>query len=141
DLEVRARLQREHAERARQPADHLRAQHRAVVVGEDEHDRPLAEVVAELDGGAAFVAEFDIERNSLVEPLFKSDLSQRGRYLRRWCARFSLETGARWGTRHLARLDDARCRGHKGKHKGHKGKSNIPVGQHLCAATETTTDE
>ena len=38
DLEVASRFEREDAERAREAVEHLGAEHRAAVVGEDQHD-------------------------------------------------------------------------------------------------------
>jgi hypothetical protein len=81
NLEILSGLQRQDAERARQAVDHLRAEHRAVVVSEDEDHRPLAEVVAEPHGRAAFVAEDDVERHVLIEVLIEPDLAQRRRHL------------------------------------------------------------
>ena len=60
DLEIAAGLQREHIQRARQAADHERAEHRAAVVREDEHDGASAEIIGKLHRRASLVAEEDV---------------------------------------------------------------------------------
>ena len=82
DLEVLARVERQHAERARQAVDDLRAQHRTVVVGEHHHHRPLAEVVGEPDGAPGLVAEGGVERDVLIDVLIEANPLQRLRHRR-----------------------------------------------------------
>ena len=86
DLEILAGLEREHVERAREPVDDERAEHRAVVVREHQHDRPRPEVVAERHGTAGFVPEGGVERDLQVQVLVEADLAQRRRQRRRWQA-------------------------------------------------------
>ena len=101
DLEILARIQRHHAERARQAVDHLRAQHRAVVVREHHHHRLAAEVVAETHGRARLVAERRVERHALVDVLIEADLAQRLRQRGRHDAGLLLVAGRRRAGRHL----------------------------------------
>ena len=53
-------------ERADQPVQHLRAQHRALVIHEREDHRALAEVLAEPHVAAGLVLEHQVERHLLV---------------------------------------------------------------------------
>jgi hypothetical protein len=50
---------------------HERAQHRALVVHEREHDWLVAKVVAQRDITSRFILEARVERQSLAEPLRK----------------------------------------------------------------------
>jgi hypothetical protein len=79
DLELLARHERQHLERARQAVQAERAQHRAVVVDEAQHDGLLAEVVGELHAAAGLVGEAEIERDAPAEPLVEADLRKHAR--------------------------------------------------------------
>ena len=59
--------------------EHLRAQHRALVVREGEHHRARAEELAELHVLAVFVAEHQVERQLLPDLLIDPDLAERAR--------------------------------------------------------------
>src|SRR5438445_6168510 len=74
-VEIAAGVERQELERARQAVEHLRAQHRAVVVDERKDDRPRAEVLAETHGAALFVGERDVERYFPIEILIEADLA------------------------------------------------------------------
>ena len=76
DLEIFAGIFRQHAERRRQAAEALQAQHRAAVVDERQHDGPLAEVVANLHRAAVLVRELDVERQHLIQVLIEPDVAQ-----------------------------------------------------------------
>ena len=69
----RADVEVQHAERADQAVEHLRAEHRALVIHEREHHRPLAEVLAEPHLAAGFVGERQIERHLLIQMLIDAD--------------------------------------------------------------------
>ena len=69
----------EHAERADQPVEHLRAQHRALVIHQREDHRALAEELAEPHLAAGLVGEREIERDLLVQLLIDTDLAQQPR--------------------------------------------------------------
>jgi hypothetical protein len=81
DLEVGAGLQGQNVQRTRQAVDRQRAQHRAVVVREHQHHRPLAKIVAEAHRAPGLVAQRRVERQPFVEVLVESDLTQRLRQL------------------------------------------------------------
>ena len=63
------------AERSRSD---LRAEHRAVVIGEDEDDGPSPKVVAESDGPPRLVPEGEVEREGRGQVLFDAHLPQVG---------------------------------------------------------------
>ena len=71
-----SRVERQHPQRAHQAVEHLRAEHRALVIHEREDDRPFAEVVAEAHVAARFIREREIERHLLMQPLIDPDLFQ-----------------------------------------------------------------
>ncbi len=83
DLEVAARIEGEHLERAGQPVERHRAEHRALVVREGQHDRAPAEVVTELDRAPGLVAEDGVERHRVAEVLVEPDVAQDPRRLGR----------------------------------------------------------
>ena len=76
DVELLANAEFEHAERARQAVQHLRAEHRALVIHEREDHRPLAEEVAEPHVAAGFILEWQFERHLRVQLLVEADLGQ-----------------------------------------------------------------
>ena len=76
DVELAAGLEVHHRERADQPVEHLRAEHRALVVRERDHDRPLAEVVAEPHLLAGLVDERQIQRQLPIEVLIDVNLAE-----------------------------------------------------------------
>src|ERR1700694_3156274 len=79
DLELLARVEGESAQRGKQAVQHLRAEHRAVVVRERENHGPAAEVLAEPDGPALLVLENQVERNLRGKPLLDPDVLQHRR--------------------------------------------------------------
>ena len=58
DLVLLADRERDALQRSGESVQHLRAQHRAAVIDERQHDRPRPEELAELHGRALLVAEF-----------------------------------------------------------------------------------
>ena len=74
DVELLADVEVQHLQRAGDAVEHLRAEHRALVIHQREQHRPLAEVVAELDVPPGLVDERQIERHLFVEPLIDPDL-------------------------------------------------------------------
>ena len=92
--------------RARQAVQHLRAEHRALVVHERQDDRPLAEELAEPHVTSRFVLERQIERQLRVELLIEPDLGQQLRQLVRWRLRRRLALVQRW--RALGRRENQR---------------------------------
>src|SRR5205085_2843509 len=77
DLEIAAWFERQHGERTGQAVEHLRAEHRAVVVHEREDDRSSAEIIGEVYGSAVRVDKRQVQRNRLVQSLIESDLAER----------------------------------------------------------------
>ena len=75
-VEVLAGVERQRLQRAGHAVEHLRAQHRALVVGEGEHHRARAEELAELHVVAVFVAEHQVERQLLPDLLVDADLAR-----------------------------------------------------------------
>ena len=73
DVELLADAELQHAQRARQAVQHLRAEHRALVVHERQDHRPLAEELAEPHVTAGFV----LERADRAAPACRA--SDRGR--------------------------------------------------------------
>src|SRR5439155_14919762 len=73
-VEIAAWVERQELECARQAVEHLRAQHRAVVVDERKDDRPRAEIVAETHGAAVFLGEQDVKWHLPIEILIEADL-------------------------------------------------------------------
>ena len=69
--------------RAGHAVEHLRAEHRALVVGERQHDRACAEVVAQTNVRAAVVDERQVERQLLTDLLVDADLLEDQRFLAR----------------------------------------------------------
>ncbi len=82
NVEVAAHVERHLQQGADQSVEHLRAEHRAAVVRQDQDDRPLAEVVAEPDGLPRLIAEGQVERHLRVEFLVEAHPAQRRRQLR-----------------------------------------------------------
>ena len=76
-------VERQRLQRAGHAVQHLRAQHRALVVGEREHDRARAEELAELHVLAVLVAEHQVERQLLPDLLVDPDLAERAGSLAR----------------------------------------------------------
>ncbi len=74
DVELLAGSERHAFERPDQPVQHLRAEHRALVIHEREQHRPLAEVLAERDLLARLVGERQVERDLLVQLLIDADV-------------------------------------------------------------------
>ena len=72
-------LKRQHAKRSHHAVEHLRAEHRAVVVDKREHDRLVTEVLAQLYRLSAFVMKDEIEGELLVELLVDTHVAQRCR--------------------------------------------------------------
>ena len=83
DVELLAGRERQHLERRRDAVQHLRAQHRALVVHERQHDRPLPEVIAERHVAARLVLEPHVERQSIAQPLFERHVLELRRDVRR----------------------------------------------------------
>src|SRR6266478_3000060 len=86
DVVVTAGIEAEHAKSADNALLDLIAKHGAAVVdkGED-HRLLLAEIVAELNGAAGFVAEREIQRHWRVERRLEADVLQNPRHGRsRW---------------------------------------------------------
>ena len=75
-VELLARIEGEHPQRAHQVGQHLRAQHRALEVDQREHERPLAVIVAKMDGVAVVVLEGEIRRHLRVQLLVEADVAQ-----------------------------------------------------------------
>jgi hypothetical protein len=73
DLEVFARGQVHHLERAHQAIQIFGAQDLALVVDQREDHGFLAEVVSQLDGLASLVAKRSIQRQGLAQPLLDLD--------------------------------------------------------------------
>src|SRR5262245_19178849 len=79
DLELLAHVEAQHRERAGEAVERERAQHRALVVHQRQHHRPLAEVVAEPHAAAGLVLQRDVERDLVRQLLLERDLVQRRR--------------------------------------------------------------
>ena len=80
-VEILARLQRKHAERANQIVELLRAEHRALVIYQGQDHGTLAiEILAQRHVLAVIVFEYGVERQRLTEPL----LNRRSRSKAAW---------------------------------------------------------
>ncbi len=96
DVEVLPDRKVQRAQRARQPVEHLGAEHRALEVVQRQDHRPAAEVVAELHGAAGLVLERQVQRNLRVQLLIEADfLQQLGHPRRRRHARADALAGRR----------------------------------------------
>ena len=69
-----------HLQRARQPVQLFRTQHRALVVDQRENRRPLAEIVAQLHLLAAIVSESQVQRQLRVQVLRNSHFVEQPRF-------------------------------------------------------------
>src|SRR5688572_7845672 len=69
-------LKRQHAKRSDHAVEHLRAEHRTVVVDEREHDRFATEEFGELYLLTRFIAKDEIEWQLLIEFLFDPNFLQ-----------------------------------------------------------------
>ena len=79
DVELLADREVQHADGAHQSVEDLRAQHRALVVGQHQNHRTTAEVVAQRDLASLLVVELQRQRQRLVQLLVETDvLQQRG---------------------------------------------------------------
>ena len=77
DLEIRAGLEGQDVERGGERVQHLRAEHRTVVVHERHDHGSPPEVIAKTNRPTAFVDERHIERELPGDVLIKPDLAQR----------------------------------------------------------------
>ena len=103
DLEIRAghRATARSSALAR-PLIDLRAQHRAVVIGEHHHDRAACRSSRRAaPSRPPRRGTVRVERHALVDVLIEADLAQRRRHGRRRHARLPLEAGARRRAGHL----------------------------------------
>ena len=76
DIEIFARGQAQIGECFHERAEHLRAEHRALLVAHDEHGRAfgLAEQVTEGERCVVFVAEHPVERHTVPQLLVEARL-------------------------------------------------------------------
>src|SRR5437868_3794728 len=79
DIEFASGIEIEHPECADRAVEHLRAQHRALVVDHGENYGPLAEEISQPDIPSAFIGERQVERHLLMQVLIDSDLLQQSR--------------------------------------------------------------
>src|SRR5439155_7034512 len=122
DLEVFSRLERGDAQRAREPVEDERAEHRTVVIREREHDGPRAEVLAKPHHAAVLICKYRIERYRLIQVLIETDLAQRRGHWRRCHAGLAFETG-RGSARHLRVHDDReKSYHHERRYHGARGE-------------------
>ncbi len=90
DIVVAAGIKREHAQDANDALFDLIAEHGAAIVDKSEDHRFLAEVIAEPDAAAGFVAEGEVQRHLPVKRRFETHVAQSGRHGR------SRRTGVAW---------------------------------------------
>jgi hypothetical protein len=109
-------LERESLQRAGKTVENLRAEHRALVVDEREHDGPRTEKLPECDRLAGRVVERQIERNLAVELLVDADFPQRRNLLGR---RLS-------GRRHGQRPARLRVRAGRDQQRGDDADGDVP---------------
>src|SRR5207244_12228469 len=69
-----ARPKRQHTKRLSHAIEHLRAEHRAIVIDEREDDRTFAKILPQFHLLAALVAKYKIERQLVVQFLVETDV-------------------------------------------------------------------
>ena len=82
DVVIRADGKRHAAHALDEPIEHQRAKHGTSVVGHDQDDGLVSKIIAQLDRGAGFVGEFQVQGNLFIEPLVETHVAQCGRGLR-----------------------------------------------------------
>ena len=76
DLELLPGVEGDDGECREEAVEDLGAEHRAVVVGEDENHRPSSEELSEPDRPSELVEEEGVERQTLSQALLDADLPQ-----------------------------------------------------------------
>src|SRR5579859_371828 len=80
---IPAGIKRKHAEGADYSLLDLIAKHGATVVNERQEDRPLMEIITELDSAARLVAESEIQRKTRIELRIETYVSEHRRHVLR----------------------------------------------------------
>jgi hypothetical protein len=78
DVEFTPRVEREGFEAADETIQDLRTEHGTCVIDQRQNDRALPEQAVQGHDPARVVAERDVERDPLVEPLIETDLAKNG---------------------------------------------------------------